>query len=131
MVTTTKMIDPEKTNDYFVRLGGKANIPEPLEIGRNYKLTVQGTVTSLTESDKQDGSHVIYYKFEPILMELIDDMGESIKAKDTRSYSQLFRARMWKFWNASPNDMSFEDWYAKLMSHLIQQADEIAEMYAN
>lgn len=122
-------IDPEKANDYYVKLQGKGNIPEPLEIGRNYELRAKGTVVSLTESDKNDGSHVVYYKFQPITIELIDDLGESIKAQDTRSYSQLFRARMWKEWQRNSNDLSFEDWYGRLMQRLIQQSEEIGEMY--
>lgn len=123
------MKDPEKTNDYFVKLTGKANIPCTMDIGRNYKLQIQGTVTSLTESDKNDGSHAIYYRYEPVLVELVDDLGQSIKAKDTRSLSQLFRARMWKCWTKNPQDLEFDQFYEKLMQNMIQQADEISEMY--
>ena len=123
------MKDPEKENDHFVRLTGKGNIPSGLEIGRNYALKANGTVTSITESDKNDGSHCLYYKFEPVTIELIDDLGESIKAKDTRSLSQLFRARVWKNWSKAPLSLTFEEYYERLMRRLIQQVDEITEMF--
>lgn len=123
------MKDPALENEYYLKLGGKANIPQPLEIGRNYKLTTSGTVTSLTESDLNDGRHVVYYKFSPINMELIDDLGESIKAKDTRSASQLFRAKLWKHWQNLGTEMSFEDWYTSVMLNLIRCSEEVAEMY--
>jgi hypothetical protein len=125
------MIDPEKTNDYFVKLTGKGNIESPLEIGHNYELRAKGTITSFTESDKNDGSHTIFYKYEPVNIELVDDLGEAIRAKDTRSYSQLFRARMWKQWQNAQSDLSFEDWYGRLMQRLIQDADTIGEMYGS
>lgn len=125
------MIDLEKTNDYFVRLSGKANIPEPLEIGKNYKLVTQGTVTSFTESDLNDGRHVIYYKYVPITMETIDDLGEAIRAKDTRSLSSLFRARLWKEWNKNPEGRTFEEFYETVMQRLIQDAETIGEMYGS
>ena|SRR3990167_5746658 len=123
------MKDPTLENEYYVRLSGKANIPEPLEIGRNYKLITSGTITSFTESDLNDGRHVIYYKYAPILVELVDDLGESIRAKDTRSLSSLFRARMWKWWSNSPQGLEFDQFYETLMQRMIQQADEVAELY--
>lgn len=116
-------------NDYVVRLTGKASIPEALLIGQNYELHLQGTVTSLTESDKNDGSHVFYYKFEPVVVELITDKGESIKAKDPRSMSQLFRARLWKQWQSNADGLTFDQWYERLMMNLIQHAPEVADMY--
>lgn len=124
------MIDPEKTNDYFVRLTGKGNIPEPLEIGRNYEVKVQGTITSLTESDLDNGSHAIYYKFEPVIIEIVNDKGESIRAKDTRTKSQLFRSRVWSIWSRTAVDVDFDTFYNGLMDNLIVMAEEVTEMYA-
>lgn len=123
------MIDPEMTNDYFIKLTGKGNIPTPLEIGRNYEVKVQGTVTSTTESDKHDGSHAVYYRFEPVLIETTTDKGESIRAKDTRGLSQLFRASQWRVWSKNANGEDFDTYYQRLMTRLIQSADEIGEMY--
>jgi hypothetical protein len=123
------MKDPEKMDDHFIRLTGKGNIPQGLEIGHNYKVVAQGSITTKTESDKDDGSHSINYKFEPVLVEVVDDLGKSIKAKDTRSHSQLFRARVWKCWSKTNNGMSFDDYYGRLMMRLIQQADEVCGMY--
>lgn len=123
------MKDPNLQDEYYIKLGGRANIPNPLEIGKNYKLVTQGTVTSFTESDLNDGRHVIYYKYVPVTMETIDDMGEAIKAKDTRSSSKLLRAKFWKYWQNLGIDMNFEDWYTGLMLNLIRSSDELADMY--
>ena len=123
------MKDPETKNNLFIKLAGKAEVPKELEIGKNYEIKIQGTVTSMTESDNENGSHSIYYRVEPVLVELVTDKGESIKARDTRSSSQLFRARLWKQWQNASSDLSFDDWYSRLMVQLIQRTEEIVEMY--
>ncbi len=116
-------------NEYYVRLGGKGNIEKPLEIGRNYRLNAAGTITSLTESDLNDGRHIVYYRFQPINIELVTDLGESIKARDTRSASKLLRARFWSLWNKSETNLEFSDWYDGLMLNLIKVADDLVDMY--
>ena len=123
------MKDESVKNDHVLKLSGKAELPDALKIGNNYGITLQGTVTSITEIDKNDGSHVLYYKFEPIHIEVINEKGEAIKLKDTRSSSQLFRARLWTEWKNSKSDSTFDDWYGRLMQRMIRSAEEIASMY--
>ena len=123
------MIDETQKNDHVLKLTGKAELPNALKIGHNYQVNLQGTITSITETDKNDGSHVLYYKFEPVHIEVINEKGEAIKLKDTRSSSQLFRARLWKEWKNSKTSDTFDAWYTKLMQRMIQSADEIASMY--
>ena len=76
------MLDKTLKNSFVVKFSGKAEIPTNLEIGFNYLISAQGTVTSLTESDNDDGTHTIYYKFEPVHVDMISDKGEKIKIKD-------------------------------------------------
>lgn len=123
------MKDPNTIDTHFVKLLGKGNIPEGLGIGRNYTLKASGTVTSKTEADNDDGSHTFYYKFKPIVIELVTDKGKSIKAKDTRSLSQLFRNRLWAKWNKNADGTDFDTYYDRIMQNLINNADEIVEMY--
>lgn len=123
------MKDVNAIDTHFIKLSGKGNIPQPLEIGHNYELRAQGTVTSKTETDNDDGSHTIYYRFEPIVIDIVNDKGESIRAKDPRSLSQLLRARFYRLWTKQPDNKSFEDYYNTLMGQLIQHADELDEMY--
>lgn len=124
------MKDPTTIDTYYVKLQGKGNIPEALEIGRNYKLEASGTITTKTETDNDDGSHSHYYKFEPVIIELVNDIGERIKAKDTRSQSQLFRAKLRHIYNFDENiSVDFDTFYKNIMSNLIENAAEVAEMY--
>lgn len=124
------MLDPEKRNTLVLRLSGKAELPSELKIGFNYLVHLQGTITALTESDNNDGSHTFYYKFQPILVELITETGETLKLKDARSLSQRLRACFWKDWQDENVNCEFEDFYARLMQELIKEHKQISEMFS-
>jgi hypothetical protein len=115
------MKDPETTNDHLIKLSGKAELPEPLEIGKNYEIKASGTIVSTTEQDKDDGSHIFTYKFEPVIVEIVNDMGKSIKAKDVRRKSQQLRSALWKIWKEEDVPLDFEIFYADEMDKLIRQ----------
>lgn len=102
--------DPDKQDNYLIKFSGKgASIPEPLSIGKNYKVTIEGTVSGHDERDENDGSYTHYYRLEPVRVELVDDAGHSIKAKDTRSVSQRTRAWFFKAWANIGADYTFDE----------------------
>ena len=123
------MKDPEKVNDFYVKLTGKASIPEPLLIGHNYELKTQGTVTGLTETDKDDGTHFVYFTYKPVMVELINETGESIKAKDTRSLSQQLRLLIRKKWMNNASSVEFDKVYEKFMYGVIREVDYLMDKY--
>jgi hypothetical protein len=119
-----------EVKDHVLKISGKMSIFEPVLMGHNYKLEIDSTITSITESDNNDGTVMRYYKCEPITAIVKKDNGEVVKAKDTRSMSQLLRARLWKYWSSKANTtQEFDDWYQALMLNIIQRAEDIAEMY--
>ncbi len=115
------MIDDKAINTYAIKLTGKAFLPKPLEIGKNYHTDIEGSITSLTEEDNNDGTHTFYYKFEPVIIKVIDEKGETIKAKDTRRASQRLRSAIWKEWSSLGVNEEFDDYYEKKMSGIIKQ----------
>jgi len=124
------MKDSETIDTHYLKLQGKGNVPEGLEIGKNYKVEASGTITTKTETDNSDGSHSHYWKFEPIIIEIIDDLGKRIRAKDTRSDSQRFRAKLRGIYNLNSQiNVEFETWYHFLMENLINYAPEVVEQY--
>ena len=116
-------------NSHFLRISGKAELPKEIKMGHNYHASLEGSITAVTDSDNHDGTYDRMYKFEPIKIEILNGKGESLKLKDTRSMSQLFRARVWKVWKNNLSGMSFEDYYNKVMLNLIQNVDEVVDMY--
>ena len=107
-------------HNYLIKLSGKASIPEPLKIGYNYDIKASGTITKMTETDNDDGSHQYIYQFEPIIMEVIDEKGERIKVKDTRRRSQQLRSVLWKEWQTSDPEIDPDIYYDREMLKIIQ-----------
>lgn len=105
--------------EYVLKLTGKASIPEALEIGHNYTVSIGGSVTSKTEVDSQGEEHILYYKFEPVAVEILTQTGQTIKAKDTRSRSTQMRSLLFKRWREQNIAEEFDEWYDKRMVELM------------
>lgn len=118
-------------NSHILKLIGKAELPQEIDIGHNYHISIEGSIPKTELHDNENGSYNRVYTFKAIKIELLTEKGEVLKLKDTRSMSQLFRAHMWKMWQGAKTELSFDDWYNILMQRLIQNAQEIAEMYGD
>lgn len=81
---------------YYIKIQGKANIPNALSIGHNFKITSDCSITSQTKTDNDDGTFSVTFKAEPITVEIQKDNGEVIKAKDPRKNSQKIRNYLFK-----------------------------------
>lgn len=117
----------KEINDYVLRLTGKVSLLQPIEIGKNYKVIISGSITSSELKDNHDGTFNSYYKFEPVLVETINELGETIKSKDPRSKSKLLRACLYQDWKNIPNNKSDEDFYDFVMDYIIRNHDIIVE----
>lgn len=115
---------------FLLKLTGKAETPERIETGHNYHVSLEGSVTSETKTDNEDGTHTYTALFRPVKMDLLDKKGKMLKLKDMRTASQLWRARVWTFWkNKADTTTTDAEFYEKLMNNMIQRAPEIIEMY--
>lgn len=106
-------------DNYVLKLSGKAELPQTLEIGHNIKTVLEGSITSETISDNDDGTHTHTFLFKPIVVETIDAKGERIRAKDTRSRSQQMRSLLFRRWREGNEPTEFEDYYDKVMLELM------------
>ncbi len=103
----------------YIKLTGKAEIPDDLEIGMNIGVAIDGTITSKTESDNNDGSHTKYYKFEPVIVKMVDEKGKVIHTKDIRKWSQKMRSALWKEWNNVKTNEDFDiEYYPERMRQI-------------
>lgn len=116
-------------SSYSLRLQGKAELPREVEIGNNYHISLEGSITNFTQADNDDGTHTRTYTFKPIKVELLDPLGQTLKLKDTRSKSQIFRSRLFAVWREQNIDAPFEPWYDTIMDNLRNDAAMVAEMY--
>ena len=117
----------EKINDYVLKLRGKVSLLEPIELGHNYRITMGGSITEVTDKDNEDGTLNRYYSFEPIQVEVLNALGKSIGSKDPRSKSKLLRACFYKDWKEFPNDFGDEDFYDLVMDYIIRNHDKFVE----
>ena len=107
-------------DSHAIKLSGKAELDKPIEIGHNFRISLEGSVVSETVSDNDDGTKSHTYLFKPIIVETIDEKGERIRAKDTRSRSQQLRALLFKIWRQANVPQDFEEWYDREMLAIIE-----------
>jgi len=122
---TTK--DPEEKDDYILKLTGKAELPDSLEIDNNFKVVIQGAITEKKERDNEKGGRVYTWTFEPVLIETIDHIGKTLKAKDVRRVSQRLRARSFVYWKENQINEDFELWYSQIGEKMIFFFGELVE----
>lgn len=113
-------------NEHIIKFTGKATALNALELGHNYKILVDGEITTLTRSNNQNGTIDVIYRFEPIIATIEKDNGEVIKTKDTRSKSEQLRKVVWKLWTLTSTSMDKETYYEKFMNLVIANAEAIA-----
>lgn len=97
---------------YFIKLQGKANIPTGLEIDKNYKITADCSITQEKRDTNEDGSYSITYKAEPLTVEIENDNGKIVKARDPRKNSVKFRNYLFKIYTEEGVTEPFDEVYA-------------------
>lgn len=116
-------------NSHILQFTGKAELPEAVDIGHNYRVLTEGSIVSLSEHDNEDGTRNRIYKFRPVKIDVLTPLGEALQLKDARSKSQLFRARLWAIWKEQDVSVPFDEWYHTVMAKFIYWADEIVQVY--
>ena len=66
-------------NEHILKLTGKCSLEAPLKLRTNYQIDISGTVTSITQSDNEDGTENLTYRFEPVLALIKNEFGKSTK----------------------------------------------------
>ena len=105
--------------EFYLKISGKVNIPQRLEIGHNYHVILNGSITKEERADNNDGSFLVTWKFEPVQVEVLTPKGETIKAKDRRTMSKKLRGKIWLIWQESRDSMDFLEFYERKMSEII------------
>lgn len=96
---------------YYAKIQGKVNIPIKLEIGHNFKLTADCSVTGESKEDNEDGTYSYVAKLVPITAEITKDNGPTIKAKDPRKNSQKIRNYLFKAYSDEGYVEDFDEVY--------------------
>ena len=104
----------ENNETFYLKIAGKVNIPTRLEIGHNYKLIADCSITSETRIDNDNGEFDVVFKVEPITCEISKDNGAVTKAKDPRKQSVKFRNYLYKLWSEEGCIYDFDSVYEQV-----------------
>lgn len=115
-------------NSYFIKISGKANIPEPLELGNGYKVALEGEITASSDFNLQDGTFDRTYTYRPALATVEDDKGHVVKAKDIRSNSTKLKRLAYHYWEADKDsNLSVDEDYDLVMKQVFYEFEEIRQ----
>lgn len=114
-------------NIYFVKLQGKANIPQSLEIDTNYRITADCSITQVKHDSNENGEYSVTYKAEPITVEITDSIGKTIKAKDPRKNSAKFRNYLWKLYYEAGYVEPFDEVYDAVILESLSWMEKLLE----
>ena len=115
-------------NSYWLKMTGRCNIPKELQIDGGYKITAEGSIPSSTDVSNENGTFDRIYKFVPILVEIMTDKGEVIKAKDTRSRSAQIRRLLYRMWTEdTTTTLDHEEDYDHVMRYILTNIYHIRE----
>jgi hypothetical protein len=110
---------------YYLKVSGKANIPKRLEIGHNYKVVMDASITQEQKNDNNDGTYDVIFKVEPLTVEIGKDGGEVIKAKDPRKNSVKIRNKLHWLWQNAQMNIEFDDYYTKVTNYITLNLEDI------
>ena len=96
---------------FFIKISGKANIPERLEVDKNYHIACDCSITQESKDSNENGTYDITFKAQPMTVEILKSNGTIIKAKDIRKNSVRFRNYLYKLWSEEGCIHSFDDVY--------------------
>lgn len=120
-----------EVSSHILRFSGKAELPSAIEIGHNYQVQAEGSITTMSENDNEDGTVNRIYTFRPVRIEIAIPTGETLKLKDARTNSQLMRALIFKHWKGLASPVSFEETYDKVCRGIMRDMSELFDRYGN
>ncbi len=96
---------------YFIKLKGKANIAEPLEIDKSYKVVIDCSVTEDRKNSNEDGTYNVTFLAEAHTIEAVTPQGKVLKAKDPHRNSQKIRNYLFKLYTMEGYTEPFDECY--------------------
>ena len=78
-------------NSKSLRLSGRFELPEDLEIDDEYQFKFQGSVTSISKHSEEDGTFSFIYHIKPSTGEIMGEDGKVAKLKEKTRHSLILR----------------------------------------
>lgn len=117
-------------NNRILKINGrrKIHIEKDLQMDKNYKFELSGSLTTISEISNEDGTIDKLFTFDPMIANPKGELGDSMKAQDMRGQSQKFRSilrSMYEHEVADTVSMEFDEFYSKVYQGMYQYLSEI------
>src|SRR3990167_6686488 len=116
-----------ETNENILKISGEVSLAEGLENGKDYLISLEGSVVRKTEKPNEDETKDIIFKVKPITAEVLREKGETTKSIDRKRDSQKFRARIDFYRRENFSEVEEEDFYHSFMGKALANFEELCE----
>lgn len=103
-------------NSHTLRIANSAEIPEPIEMDRTYRLSLEGDCKDIKKSSNDDGSFTYTYTLKLLTAEIEDDLGQTLHISDKRKQSQKLRQQIEFSRIESGSTTDSEEYYNRVMT---------------
>jgi len=111
-------------NSHKLKIIGTVELLEPLEEGKDYHVSVVGTVNGVGLDDNEDGTWDKTFKLRISTLELLDAPTQKvIKSKDKTKMSQKLRGAIYFLKQDKYPEMDDDEFYQKCMGLAIKNLD--------
>ncbi len=104
-------------NDNTLKITGIAELPQGLEMGKDYVIAARMSIPGISKDDNEDGTYTYQHKGKLTHVEIVTDAGKTFKGVAKGSKSQKLR---WKIQEHGDND-----YYEMVMDRIISNLDEV------
>lgn len=115
-------------NSHTIKISNSAEIPEPLEMDRTYKISLEGDCKDIKKSSNDDGSFTYTYNVKLLTAEIEDDLGQTLKIVDKKKQSQKLRQQIEFTRIESGSPLDKEEYYNKVMTAVRHNLQNIIQM---
>jgi hypothetical protein len=112
-------------NSHILKLNGKAELPKEIEIAKNYHIALDGSIESFSVHNNNNGTFDKIYTFKPVHIELLTELGETLKLKDPRKNSTKIRNLLYFKWKELNEPIDFEEYYTKFTNTVLSNMDAL------
>ena len=115
----------KEINSHKLRILGTVELPQAIGEGKNYHVSVEGEVRGSSIDTNDDGTFDKTYKLKIATLELLNEKGQVMKAKDRRKMSQRLRGAIYFYGTENDPDVPEEKFYEQTMGKIITNLDKI------
>lgn len=112
-------------SSHILKLQGKAELPQEIELGFNYHIALEGSIIATSEHDNENGTADRVYTFRPVKVEILTPKGERLKLKDPRKNSQKLRNYLFKLYANEGYTEPFDQVYDMATLEILSLMPEI------